>query len=901
MPADKRVLMLLDAYSLFHRAYYALPSFTTAGGQPTGAVYGTASMLIKLLSSEKPDYVAAAFDSPGPTFRHQMYKDYKGTRPPTPDELKAQLPMLHELIECMGLSIYNVPGYEADDIIGTLAKQAEEKGLKVVILTGDKDSLQLVTPNTTAMITRTGISSVTRYDEKTVKDELGIKPDLVVDWKALTGDASDNIPGIPGIGPKTATKLLQEYKTLEDLLNRADEIQSKLGDKIRNYKQQAILSKELATINTKTPVTLNVNECKFSGIATGKLRKLFLRLQFTSLIEEVDKKFGINLFSHIANEDQVQIEVEVCQDVDNLRNKLGVCSGKILLSLLPFDCDPFTVKNAAFSFCRYSGQDTAEVNILPLWDDQTSLVDSTALEELLKTDNIEWATDALKPALHALLRLGVQIGSYHMDDLSIASYLLNPGVGEHNASSIILNYLQEVVHLPTQPNEADQGYWQNIAGEVGKVQKKLLEAEPILFRRLKEEDLYRLYQELELPLAKVLARMECVGIALDDRILMDFSKDLSEKIRNYTEAIYDLAGKEFNINSPKQLAEVLFTDLGLPVLKKTKTGPSTDAEVLDELSSQHSIVAKILEYREVVKLKNTYVDALPALMNPQTKRVHTTFCQTVTATGRLSSINPNLQNIPVRTNLGRQIRRAFIAGNPDYVLLAADYSQIELRILAHMSNDENLINAFIAGKDIHRATASEIFDVPLTLVDDRMRTSAKAINFGIVYGMSSYGLAKDTGLTRQAAQQYIDAYFHKYPGVKKYMGECVQQAKERGYALTIMGRKRWIPELNSKNFPRRSAAERTAINSPIQGSAADIIKKAMISVDNALKKKPHLDARLVLQIHDELIYEVRKDQTEQVALMVKEEMEGVYPISVPLSVEIKIGKNWLDAKGWNYA
>lgn len=899
-------LLLIDAFSLFYRAFHALPGFTTSSGQPTGAVFGVASMLLRFLDEEAPDYAAVAFDAPGPTFRHQAYAEYKANRPEMPDDLRAQIPILRELVEAMGLPVYELAGYEADDVLGTLATQAKHAGKKAVILTGDKDTLQLVDESIEVLLTRRGITLIDRYDRDLVKEKIGVEPEQIVDWKALVGDPSDNIPGVPGIGPKTAVRLLNEFSTVEALLERLDEVKGKNRERLEENKETLQLSKALARIETAAPIQLDWEQARFSIPVNENVLALFRRLEMARLIDDAKKRYGLDIqpeqsagTSDLAETQQVAVRLIRTNEADAWASDWEERRGAALIWALYDGESPLSSKRAAVVLAwGGDGEDgdpaNLAVDIVPILEDGVQPESSigTAWERIVANNGIQWLAHDAKS-----LRLILQLVALPMpdttDDLMLASYVLSPGQGTHSPADVALKYADVKVDDIALVQKGASVPWGEIKESVSALSAGLTAAWPHIQKRMEEEQVVSVYREYELPLVKVLAEMEWHGVAIDTDVLKQMSEAMASDLEHLTESIYKAAGTEFNINSPKQLADVLFNRLGLPVIKRTKTGPSTNAEVLEELADKHEVVAKLLEYRQYSKLKSTYVDALPLLVDERTGRLHTTFNQAVTATGRLSSVHPNLQNIPVRTQAGRKIRQAFVPGSSEYLLLAADYSQIELRVLAHMSGDEAFIAAFREGKDIHVATASEIFGVPESEVTREMREAAKAVNFGIVYGISSFGLARDTGFTRQEAQSYIDAYFERYPAVARYMKERVEAAKETGWAETISGRRRWIPELTSRNWARRSFAERAAMNTPIQGSAADIIKRAMVRVHGRLKHED-LRAVMLLQVHDELLFEVHKDDVARVGEAVKAEMEDVMQLAVPLVVDVKVGPNWLD-------
>lgn len=879
-PHVGRKFMLIDGHSLLHRAFYALPTMTSSTGEHTNAVYGFATMLMKVLSDEQPDYIVVAFDKETPTFRHEQYADYKAHRPKMADELRSQIPLVKELVQAFNIPICELDGYEADDIIGTLAKQAETENLFTVIVTGDKDALQLVSPDVQVLITLRGISNMDRYDEKMVKQKIGITPPQVVDLKALMGDKSDNIPGVVGIGEKTALNLLATYETVDNVLAHADEIAGKVGERIRTHADDARLSWQLARIDTNVPIKVDWPEFQLQKPDAHSLTQLCTKLEMRGLLTQIHKRY---------HADVQAVAQQALLPVDDVRPlQLQQVQRESWQTAIDNLSDPLTVLAV---FDEKDAQHLRPVMVSVAGGEQMVYADGGCFDLYcrLLQDTRPLRSHDLKTQLVAAGQRGDDISANvkQVDDLMLMSYLCHPEQGDHSLADLAIKCGIGV--LPPMDAAAPDPASLAIRHQV------LQAAATALTTKLKENDLQKLYCEVELPLTRVLARMELAGITIDPECLATMSQEMANDIERLTESIYELANEKFNINSPKQLAEVLFNKLGLPVKKSTKTGPSTSADVLEELAMEHEVAQQVIDYRQLMKLKGTYVDALPALINKSTGRLHTTFNQAVTATGRLSSTNPNLQNIPVRTALGRQIRGAFLPGKPDWVLLSADYSQIELRVLAHLSGDENLITAFRAGADIHTKTASEVFEVDPEKVTSEMRSAAKAINFGIVYGISSFGLAKGTGLTRQAAQSYIDNYFRRYAGVKRYMEETVAIARSQGYVTTVLGRRRYLPDLHSRKWPQRSFAERTAMNTPIQGSAADIIKLAMLRVESKLNEAG-LQSQMLLQVHDELVLEVPQSELMATAKIVRTAMEGAYELVVPLSVSIGAGPNWLDIK-----
>jgi len=886
-----KTIYLVDASTFIHRSYHAIPPLSTRSGRPTNAVYGFLATLNKLLRERKPEYIALAFDAKGPTFRHEIYNDYKANRPPMEPDLIAQQAPIREIIEALGLPKLEVPGLEADDLIAALAAKARHQGFEVVIVSGDKDFYQILTPG------------VSMYDpnpkkEKTVsletlQEQYGLAPEQFLEVQALMGDSIDNIPGVPGVGEKTAVKLISQFGTLENLYENLDQVK---GDKLRaaltENKAAAFLSRDLARLKTDADLEVSPQNLTPKNPDQETLRRLYQELEFAKFAAELGPARTISyedyhlireetafqdMLAEISKADRLAVDVETTA-LDPMRADLVGIS----LAARPGRAFYLPVGHQVLSGPQLNRSEVLE-NLKPVLES----------EKVLKAgQNIKY--DYIVLARHGLtLR---PIG----DDSMVASYLLDPGSGGHNLERLARTYLD---HKPISYEEVvgdKKSGFETISPESGyeyacEDADLALRLAHVLRPKLEENGLLDLYERVELPLIKVLAEMERTGVKLDVDQLRDLSKELAGRLTLIEQRVYALAGHEFNINSPKQLGEVLFDELNLAPGKKTrkKSGYSTDVEVLTELAVGHELPAEVLNYRTLSKLLSTYVDALPQLINPATGRVHTSFNQTVTATGRLSSSDPNLQNIPVRTEEGRRIRAAFVP-EPGRLILSADYSQIELRVLAHYSEDPGLRRAFLDNEDIHTRTAAEIFNVFPEMVNQEMRRQAKAINFGIVYGLQAFGLAKQLGIDRKEAQGYIEEYFKRYAGVKRFIDETLIEARKTGYVTTLLGRRRALPELRSKNYQARSMAERMAVNTPIQGTAADLIKLAMLNVDQALKKKG-LKAQMILQVHDELVFEVAEDEIEETARLVRREMEGVFTLSVPLVVEVNSGRSWAEA------
>ena len=861
-------LVLLDGSSLVHRAFYALPPMTTTSGVHTNAVFGLASMLIKLLTDTRPDYVVAAFDKSRTTFRTEIYSDYKAHRKETPDDLRSQFPLTHELLEAMGIPVMELSGFEADDIIGTLAKTAENSNIETIIVTGDRDALQLVDNNTSTWLTKKGISELQKIDTTNIVELFGVDARGIVELKALMGDSSDNIPGVPGIGEKTALKLLQDYGSLDGVYLNIDSLKGKLRERLINNKELAYLSKELATIDREITIEQTFDELKATP-DIEKLEKFCDRMAFKSM------KYKLLEFCSTADQPVAllspefsKVEYTIDKVDDRIESILG--AGRIAVYY----------QNAGNMPCTVCQQ------LAVAWDKEVALFDGTGdCQKLLAAINgkIAVATFDLKTLMH--IAGTQQLAKGMVDDVQLLAYVVEPADGKMTLKRLAEQFLPEQVFDWSAPEP-----------DVLAISTRCIyELLPIIKVAAERRSVYNLYRDLELPLATVLAAMENCGICVDLAAAEKLEREFALRLETLTTEIYQLAGVEFNINSPKQLGETLFERLNLPTAKRTKTGYSTDFEVLQGLQALHPIIELVLEYRTLAKLNSTYLQAFRNLAQPETGRIHTSFNQTVTATGRLSSSDPNLQNIPIKTEIGRKIRRLFVPGAGFDYLLAADYSQIELRILAHLSGDATLIEAFRNNEDIHTITAAEVFNIPLAAVTSVERSRAKAVNFGIVYGLSDYGLAKNIAVTRKEAAKYIEQYFLRYPAVKLYIEKTIHDARKCGYAETIFGRKRTLPDINSANYNARSFAERTAMNTPVQGAAADIIKIAMLAVAKELQAR-NLVSRMLLQVHDELVLEVVENERFEVELIVQTLMENAASLAVPLTVQVSCGKNWVEAK-----
>ena len=872
--AKRERFVVLDGSSLIFRAFYALPPLSDAAGQPTNAIFGFSNMLTKLIADLRPDLMVLAFDKSRQTFRTERFADYKGTRDKTPEELLSQFPLLREFAAGMGIPFLEKDRYEADDIIGTLAVQAAEKDYDVMVITGDRDALQLVRPNLRVMLTKKGISELKEYDEAAFTEEYGFAPLGLIDLKGLMGDTSDNIPGIPGVGPKTATKLLLAYGSLEGVLAHAEEVSGKkLKERLMTYGEQARLSKELATIELHVPeLTFEPEQCRMQP-DLAKLRAFCDSHNLKDVWTNVERLYGkaedASSSAASASGEPIALAADEWSKEDVEEKLTGVSyfavSG-IFAGKAPFE----TLTGLAIASPE-GGQ-----GFVP--------ADAAAFQELSR--RLERAKQpvcllGLKRYYHA----GFAAGK-HFADAELAAYLLDPERSQYALPELVQKYLPGVAVPAAFADAREQAVWEAAA---------LLRLYPVIWARLEEEGMRSLLEDIELPLVEVLAAMEQNGVFVNRSHLAAKTAEVGEKLAVIQQEIYRTTGLEFNLNSPKQLGVVLFEELGLPAIKKTKTGYSTNAEVLAELRGEHPVVDEVLSYRLWSKLKSTYLDGIGELIHEDTGRVHTSFNQTVTATGRLSSSDPNLQNIPVRTEEGRTIRALFEPGPGYDCLLSADYSQIELRLLAHMSGDENLIDAFCRNQDIHARTASEVFGLPLDAVTPEFRRRAKAVNFGIVYGISDYGLARDLHIPRKEAGAYITRYFERYPGVRRFMDQMVADAHAKGYVTTMFGRRRDLPAIKSRNFNQRMLAERMAMNSPIQGSAADIIKLAMIAAYRRLREAG-LKSRILLQVHDELVLEVTEQERAEVEAILHETMEHVAELRVPLLVDVHWGKDWAAAK-----
>ncbi|SHJ54116.1 DNA polymerase I [Tepidibacter formicigenes] len=879
---DKR-LVIIDGNSLMNRAFYALPDLMNKEGLHTNAIYGFTTMLFKIIDNYNPTHISVAFDLKAPTFRHKQYEDYKAGRKKMPDELRVQVQPLKELLDAFKIHRLEIEGFEADDIIGTVSQFAEKEGFEVFIVTGDKDAIQLASDNTKVLITRKGLSELEEYDYNEVLKRYELTPDQFIDLKGLMGDKSDNIPGVPGIGEKTGIKLLKEFESIENLIQNTDKLKGSVKKKIEENIDIALMSKRLATIIRNIPVEIDVDDLKLEEYDEEKIIKLFNKFGFNSLIGRINSNQG--------NRESVDLNVkylsfkEMDELIDEIKNKKYMTFKTVSKEGELLD------ENIIYLFITLDGE-----NIYYIKEKEGIL----KLKEVLESKDIKKYGYKLKEDYIALRNYDINLKNINFD-IVIAEYLIDATSSNYSYDNIAAKYIgrkviseEELLGKGKKAKKYEDldentltNYFSSILNVVVNVKDKMED-------KIKEYKMETLFYNVEIPLIEVLGYMEHEGFKVDVKKLEDLKEEYTLLINNLQNDIYNLAGEEFNINSPKQLGVVLFEKLNLPIIKKTKTGYSTNAEVLEKLKNEHPIIEKISEYRQIVKLKTTYVDGLLNIINKRSGRIHSSFNQTITTTGRISSTEPNLQNIPVRLEMGRNLRKVFIS-KENYTLLDADYSQIELRVLAHISEDKDLINAFLSEEDIHTSTAAKVFNVDIKDVTSEMRSAAKAVNFGIVYGISDFGLSQNLSISVKKAKEYIDSYFNKYPKVKEYMERVVDDAKKDGYVTTILNRRRYIPEINSKNFVVKNLGKRLAMNTPIQGSAADVIKIAMVSVFNKLNEK-NLKSKLILQVHDELIIEAHEDEVDVVKDILKTEMEKAVELTVPLKVDLNSGKSWYETK-----
>lgn len=871
-------LVLIDGNSLSFRAFFALPLLTNKAGVYTNAIYGFTMILDKIIKEEQPTHFMVAFDAGKTTFRNNMYSEYKGGREKTPDELRSQLPYIRQLVESYHIKHYELENYEADDIIGTLSKQADNQNLKTIIITGDRDLTQLASENVTIYYTKKGVTDIDHYTPEFIAEKYdGIVPNQIIDMKGLMGDKSDNIPGVPGIGEKTAIKLLKQFETVEGVYENIDELKkSKMKEKLIENEENAKLSKDLATINRDSPIEVTIDDLKLTDYSDEEKIKLFKTLEFKQLLDQMDA-------STEASDDRVIEYIDSMDDFDFKNTKEAS---------IHFETNENNYLKA--DVLGFAIQTENQVFVIT----EEEFKQNKDLHEWLELEEVSLSAYDVKKTIVLSHRLGVKIKGVTFDTM-LASYILDPSRTIDDVYSVVSEF--GIYYVPNDESIYGKGKKLHVPERevlfecIAKKVTAISESKEKMIDLLKEREQLSLHDDLELPLATVLADMERLGITVDKDTLVNMQEDLNSRLEKLIEQIHNYAGSEFNINSPKQLGVVLFEDLKLPIIKKTKTGYSTAVDVLEQLRNEHPIIEDILVYRQLSKLQSTYIEGLQKMITPEGK-IHTRFNQTLAQTGRLSSVEPNLQNIPIRLEEGRKIRKAFRPSKKDHVIFAADYSQIELRVLAHITGDEHMKEAFTSNEDIHTKTAMRVFNIDSKdEITGNMRRQAKAVNFGIVYGISDYGLSQSLGITRKEAKKFIDDYLDSFPKVKEYMDTIVQDAKQKGYVETLLHRRRYTPDITNRNFNLRSFSERTAMNTPIQGSAADIIKLAMVQFAHKIKDT-NFNAKLLLQVHDELIFEVPNDEIDEFRPFVEEIMDNALELSVPLSVESSYGDTWYDAK-----
>ncbi len=890
--------MIVDGNSILNRAFYGLSktaSLTTTEGVHTNAVFGFINILSKYLAEEDPKYLCVAFDLKAPTFRHKEYDQYKAQRKGMPEELAEQVPIIKQVLDAMNIKRVEVAGYEADDILGSISLCAEENGMEAILLTGDRDSLQLAS-NTTRIklpVTRGNKTETDEYDYQKVFEKYGVTPDKLIDVKGLMGDPSDNIPGVPGIGEKTALELIKKFNSIEDVYSNIDLVEKKgVREKLEANKELAFLCKRLATIERRMPDICNMDLYLRTDFDKEKLYEVFQKLEFKTFID----KFGLRENAKSQALDNMTTEYTQIRSITDLEEYTKeIKNSKGLTIYYHMDLSGSFIDD----LCIYACEDKSLPAVIVFSKDFSSSMVLEAMRDILEDNEIKKYGHDLKAFIKYLKAIGIEINGVAFDTM-IAAYILEPTRSSYRIAELSEDLLKKVI-TPTESlydkhgKKLEQDLEIDAFAICATCAKVIFELVQCFTPIIKENEQEELFYNIELPLVEVLADMELWGFKVDVEGLQVFSKELDGKIVILENEIYMLAGENFNINSPKQLGVILFEKLGLPSGKKTKTGYSTGAEVLEKLSQKHEIVDRILEYRQLMKLKSTYADGLLSVIDKNTNKIHSNFNQTVTATGRISSTEPNLQNIPIKLELGRKIRKVFIPSSENYVLLDADYSQIELRVLAHITGDKNMTDAFNNEEDIHTTTASKVFGIPIDEVSPVMRSRAKAVNFGIVYGIGDFSLAQDIGVTKKEAKRYIDEYLDKYSSVKEYMSDTVEKGRENGFVTTIFNRRRYLPELKSSNFHMRAFGERVAMNTPIQGSAADIIKISMVKVYTELKKRK-LKSRLILQVHDELIIETAKSELDEVSELLKDCMENAVSLTVPLTVDVKHGDTWYETK-----
>ncbi len=903
--AKRPTLFLIDAPAIYYRAYFAFirNPLITARGENTSATFGFTNSVVKILREEKPDFIAVAFDTKEPTFRHDKYAEYKANREQMPDDLVAQLPRIQEAVEALRLTSFAIEGFEADDIIATLARQAERDGVDVWIVSPDKDLCQLVNEHVRIYNAKKGLDAPERLDRDGVKERLGVYPEQVVDFLALTGDSSDNVPGIPGVGPKTAISLLEQFSSLENILKHTSEIAAKgMREKVEAGADSAILSKELVTIHTEAPVSFDRERLASRQPDPEKARKLFTELQFTSLLKSLDLSGSSSDTAATATKSR-KLAYHTVDTLEKLESLISTLEKKteIVIDTETTSVNPMAAELVGVSLCSRAG----EAWYIPIAHSKGPNIPKDdairLLSRICNNPKIEKVGQNIKYDHIVLARAGIPIQNVGFDTM-LAAYVINPSARSYSLDALALDHLD--YRMQPISDLIGSGKAQTSFADVGVAEATFYSCEDADYtyrlRGLLGHDIERLkldelFYKIEIPLIPALVDMEMTGVCLDTAFLKKMSGDLEKNMDALERDIYKSAGAKFNINSTQQLAKILFEDLKLPTKGKTtkKTGYSTDVRVLEELASLHPLPKLILDFRQLNKLKSTYVDALPALINPSTGRVHTTYNQTIAATGRLSSTDPNLQNIPIRTDIGREIRRAFVPSASDRQILSADYSQIELRVLAHISGDKGLLDAFKRGDDVHARTAAEVFGVDIKSVTAEQRRVAKTANFAVIYGVTAYGLSQQSDMDVSASKEFIDTYFKRYKGIKKYIDDTVAQARKQKYVETLSGRRRYINDLDSTNFAVRQFAERTAINTRIQGTAADMIKIAMITIHKNLGA---MKSKMILQVHDELVFDAVKSELKELKALVKDGMENALPLKAPVVVDIGVGDNWLDAK-----
>lgn len=881
----ENTLIIIDGNSIINRAFYALPDMSNSDGLKTNAIFGFVRMMFKIIEDYQPTHMSVAFDKKAPTFRHKQYADYKAGRKKMPDELGQQLEPLKELLDKFNINRLELAGYEADDIIGTVAKLGEENNFKVYIVTGDKDAIQLASHKTTTLITKKGVGEVEEYNYDSVVERYEMTPTQFIDLKGLMGDKSDNIPGVPGIGEKTGIKLLKQYSTIENLIEHTYELKGSIKKKIEENKELALMSKELATIITNVPLDIKLEDLEYGDYNKDDVIEKFKEFGFTSLISKLLEMDG----GETSIKEEVNLKVQHLDNVEDFIEKAKE-NKKVIIDVIGREGNILD-KKVINVFLSLDGEEIYYIN-----EDELSKIESLLSDSEIKKHGYDLKEDyiLLKP---------YEIELNVMDfDITIAEYLIDSKSStSYECSAIAMKYLtrkikskEDLLGKGAKAKKFDEIDFDELSAYTADIINTIACVYPKMEEKLKETEMDGLFYHVEMPLVEVLGSMEYIGMKVDKDQLNELKEKFTTIINELENEIFELAGEPFNINSPKQLGVILFEKLGLPVIKKTKTGYSTNAEVLEKLRDKHEIIDKITDYRQIVKLNSTYVEGLLKIINPKTGRIHSSFNQTITTTGRISSTEPNMQNIPVKTEMGRDIRKVFVADD-NCKLVDADYSQVELRVLAHMSGDENMIDAFKHGEDIHSKTASQIFDVDIKDVTSKQRIEAKAINFGIIYGKTDFGLSQDLNIPVPTAKAYIESYFSKYPKIKEFMDNAVETATETGYATTILNRRRYIPEIKASNFIVRNQGKRFAMNAPIQGSAADIIKVAMVNVYNKLKEN-EMKSKLILQVHDELIVEAVDEELELAEKIVREEMENAQSMDVKLDVDLNTGNSWYETK-----